>query len=72
MAEIARSIELYNSAYRLAWQKISEHQKREQSDVAQRLHDSIVRQVKEGASFDALIASEALNELTDVSGTSSE
>ena len=71
MAEIARSIELYNSAYRLAWQHVSEHQKREQSDVAQRLHDSIARQVKEGASFDALIASEALNELTDASGTSS-
>ena len=64
MAGIARSIELYNSAYRLAWQHISEQQKREQSDVAQRLHESIARQLKEGASLDVLVASEALSELT--------
>jgi hypothetical protein len=64
MARIARSIDLYNSAYRLAWQHISEQQKREQSDVAQRLHESIARQLKEGASLDVLIASEALSELT--------
>jgi hypothetical protein len=64
MAEIARSIELYNSAFRLAWSHISERQKREQSDMAQRLHDSITRLIKEGASLDVLIASEALDELT--------
>ena len=54
MAEIARSIELYNSAFRLAWPHISERQKREQSDMAQRLHDSITRLIKEGASLDVL------------------
>ena len=64
MVRIARSIGLYNSAYRLAWQHISEQQKRERSDVAQRLHESIERQLKEGASLDVLIASEALSELT--------
>ena len=64
MAEIARSIELYNSAFRLAWPHISERQKREQSDMAQRLHDSITRLIKEGASLDVLIASEAIDELT--------
>jgi hypothetical protein len=63
MAGIARNIELYNSAYRLAWEHIPERQKREHSNVARRLHDSIRRQIKEGASLDVLIASEALNEL---------
>ena len=70
MARIARSIELYNSAYRLAWQHISEDQKREQSDMARRLHDSIARQIKEGASVDVVIASEALKELTILSDSS--
>ena len=70
MSGVAHSVELYNSAYRLAWQKISEGQKREQSDMAQRLHDSIARQIKEGASVDVLIASEALKELTILSDSS--
>ena len=39
MSGVARSVELYNSAYRLAWQKKSEGRKREQSDMAQRLHE---------------------------------
>jgi hypothetical protein len=63
MAGIARTIELYNSAYRLAWEHIPERQKREQSHIARRLHDCIRRQIKEGASLDVLIASEAINEL---------
>ena len=63
MAGIAFNIEVYNSAYRLAWEHIPERQKRERSNVARRLHDSIRRQIKEGASLDVLIASEALNEL---------
>jgi hypothetical protein len=70
MSGVAHSVGLYNSAYRLAWQKISEDQKREQSDMAQRLHDSIARQIKEGASVDVLIASDALKELTILSDSS--
>jgi hypothetical protein len=62
MAGIARDIELYNSAFRLAWKHVSEHQ-REQSDIAQRLDNSIRRQIKEGAISDLIIASEALNDL---------
>ena len=62
MAGIARDIELYNSAFRLAWKHVSEHQ-REQSDIAQRLDNSIRRQIKEGAISDLVIASEALNDL---------
>ena len=34
MAGIARNIELYNLAYRLAWMHISERQKRERPDIA--------------------------------------
>ena len=59
MAEIARKIELYNLAYRLAWEHISEHQKREHPDIARRLHDSIKRRVNEGATEPVFIASEA-------------
>jgi hypothetical protein len=49
MAGIAREIESYNSAYQLAWEHISEHQRRERQDIARRLHESIRRQVNEGA-----------------------
>ena len=34
MAGIARNIELYNLAYRLAWRHISERQKRKYPNVA--------------------------------------
>ncbi|MGB8304288.1 MAG: hypothetical protein WCE36_10450, partial [Pseudolabrys sp.] len=60
MAGIARNIELYNSAYRLAWKHVSEVQKREKPNIAWRLHDFIRREIKKGASEPLLIASEAL------------
>ena len=63
MAGIARKIESYNLAYRLAWEHISEHQKRERPDIARRLHDSIKRRVYEGATEPVFIASEALREI---------
>jgi hypothetical protein len=63
MAGISRNIELYNSAYSLAWKHISEVQKREQPNIALRLHDSIQRQLKEGATEPLFIASEALKAL---------
>ena len=62
MAGIARKIESYNLAYQLAWKHISEDQKRKQPDIAQRLHDSIRRQLKEGATEAVFIASEALKD----------
>jgi len=65
MAGIARDIELYNSAFRLAWQHIPEVQKGYESNAARRLHDSIRRQIKEGAGLDVLIASVALYELAE-------
>ena len=60
MAGIARNIELYNSACRLAWKHVSEVQKRETPNIAWRLHDFIRREIKNGASEPLLIASEAL------------
>jgi hypothetical protein len=67
VAGIARKIELYNSAYRLAWEHISEHQKRERPIIARRLHDSIRRLVEDGATEPLLIASEALKTLESTS-----
>ena len=63
MAGIARNIEPFNLAYELAWKHISEDQKRKQPDIAQRLHDSIRRQLKEGATEAVFIASEALKDV---------
>jgi hypothetical protein len=63
MAGIARKIELYNLVYRLTWEHISEHQRREQPDIARRLHESIRRQVNEGATEAVFIASEALRDI---------
>jgi len=63
MAGIAQNIELYNLAHRLAWKHISEPQKRMRPDIAWSLHDSIRRQLKEGAVEPVLIAAEALRDL---------
>jgi len=62
MAGIARKIESYNLAYQLAWKHISEDQKQKQPNIARRLHDSIIRQLKEGATEAVFIASEALKD----------
>jgi len=69
MAGIARNIELYNLAYSLAWKHISERQKRQQRDMARRLHESIRRQLKDGATDPLFIASEALEALDEERGT---
>jgi hypothetical protein len=63
MAGIARNIDLYNSAYRLAWKHVSELQKREKPNIASRLHDSIRLQIKKGATEPLFIASEALRDV---------
>jgi hypothetical protein len=59
----ARNIELYSSAYRTAWNRISALQKREQPNIALRLHASIRRKLKEGTKDPFLIACEALGDL---------
>ena len=60
MAGIARNVELYNLAFKLAWKYISEDQKRNQPNIARHLDDSIRRQLKEGTTEAVFIASEAL------------
>jgi len=59
MAGIERNVELYNLAYRLAWRYVSEDQKLK-PNTARCLHDSIRRQLKDGADDAVFIASEAL------------
>ena len=67
MAGIARKIESYNLAYQLAWNHISEDQKRNQPNLARVLDDSIRRQLKEGATEPVFIASEALKDVDEKS-----
>jgi hypothetical protein len=68
MAGIARNIELYNLAYRLAWRHISERQKRKYPNVATFLHDAIRRQLKQGATEPVFIAAEALKNIEKLTG----
>jgi hypothetical protein len=63
MAEVARKVESYNLAYQLAWKHISEDEKRKQPNIARLLHDSIRRQLAEGAAEPVFIASEALTDV---------
>ena len=60
MAGIARNVELYNQAYKLAWKYISEDHKHAQPDIAQHLHNYIRQQLENGATEPVFIASEAL------------
>jgi hypothetical protein len=60
---IGQNIELYSSAYRIAWKQISALRRREQPDISLRLHDPIRRQLKEGATEPLFIASEALKDV---------
>jgi hypothetical protein len=63
MAGIADRIERFNIAYRLAWKYVPEGVTRERTSFARRLHDSISRQLREGASEPVFIASVALKEM---------
>ena len=59
----AQNVELYSSAYHIAWRQISPLRKREQPDISLRLHASIRRQLKEGATDPLFIATEAFKAL---------
>src|SRR5262245_38450584 len=72
MAGIAKNIELYNLAYRLAWKHISERQKCEYPNVATFLHDAIRHQLKQGAVEPVFIAAEALKKIGKLTGQSEE
>jgi hypothetical protein len=68
MTGIARNIELYSLAYRLAWPYVSEFQKSVDPNLAVRLHDSIRCQLKQGLAEPVLIASEALKGVDTLNG----
>ena len=70
MAGVAWKVESYNLAYQLAWKHISEDEKRRQPNVARLLHDSIRRQLSEGATEPIFIASEALKDVGEIDGES--
>jgi hypothetical protein len=59
----AGNIDLYSSAYRIAWKQISPLRKREQPNISLRLHASIRRQLKDGATDPLFIATEAFKAL---------
>jgi hypothetical protein len=59
---IARNVELYNLAFKLAWKYISEHQKLRRPNIARQLHNSIRRELAKGASEATFIASKALQD----------
>jgi hypothetical protein len=59
----ARHIELYSSAYRIAWKQISALRK--QPDIALRLHASIRSQLQKGATDPLFIATDALKALNE-------
>ena len=61
----AVAFELYSSAYRMAWIQISPLQRREQPDIALRLHASIRSQLKKGATDPFVIASEAFKAVNE-------
>jgi hypothetical protein len=62
---IARRVELYSSAYQLAWQQIPPDKKRAQPDISLRIHASIRLELKNGADDPYGIASAALKDILD-------
>ena len=61
--KIARNIELYSSAYRIAWKQISPFRKQQQPNIALQLHAFIRRLLKKGATDPLFIATEAFKAL---------
>jgi hypothetical protein len=62
MMSIARSVELFNQAYRLSWPHISDD-KIQRPDVARLLGDAIQRRIRVGESDPVKVAAEAVTEL---------
>jgi hypothetical protein len=63
MAGIARSIELFNSAYKLAWEYVSQHLEMVPPNTRPTLSNSIRDQIKAGATNAAMIAADAIKAL---------
>jgi hypothetical protein len=59
----AQRIELYSTAYKLAWEQIPPDQKGARPDISLRIHASIRRQLKAGAIDPHTIAFTALKDV---------
>ena len=68
MTGIARKIELYQLAFRLAWKFVSEFHKNADPNIASRLDDAIRHQLKQGSTDPVFIASEALKAIENLNG----
>src|SRR5262249_27273132 len=55
-SETLRRVELYSSAYKLAWEQISSTERRERPNIPLLIHASIRRQLKAGVTDAHLIA----------------
>lgn len=64
MISIARSIEVYNQAYRLAWPYVSDNKSRS-PDVSKLLGDAIQRRIRVGETDPVKVATEAVTELDE-------
>jgi hypothetical protein len=62
-SNVGQNVQLYGSAYRIALKHISPRQKREQPNVALRLHAALRRQIEKGKTDPALIATDALRDV---------
>src|SRR5262249_49786278 len=60
--ETLRRVELYSSAYKLAWEQISSTERRERPNIPLLIHASIRRQLKAGVTDAHLIAFKALKD----------
>jgi len=65
MAGIARKVELFNLAYKLAWTHIEENPALKSARAPHALSTSIRRQLAAGADDVVVIAATAIKELTD-------
>jgi hypothetical protein len=65
MTSIARSVELFNQAYQLAWPHVSEN-KIQRTDVSKLLGDAIQRRIRVGETDPVKVATEAVTELQEM------
>jgi hypothetical protein len=62
-SDLARRVELYNAAYKLAWELIPSVQRRAIPDISLRIHASIRLQLKEGETDPRRVAFTALKDV---------
>jgi hypothetical protein len=61
-SDTARRIDLYSSAYKLAWEQISSAERRAHPDISLRIHASIRHQLKQGETDPRRIAFSAIKD----------